>query len=498
VKRLALSAVLLLSLFYLGSAVASAAAATTYLRPDQDLALGSWSVTGATSAWDALNDSVTPSETPGGSDYVTTSTTGRLEVGFETAPIAGSTGRSLSAWFYSANSGTTRLEVRTPQNDLLKKLDASGVGWHSVTIDPMPTQAELDSIFFRFERPGTSTPKVEAAFIQLTQTPSAPKLYWGAWMDGDVYTKAGEANWLDAPWSSPTWNEFQNHARKGASIIHFGQPAPWNQKFTPEPLEDAASGGGTPPRPGGAIPLMDMDADGVSLATLNSGAKDSDFKKWAEEVAAYGKPFFFRWEWEMNLPTKESAANPELFKSVWRRIHGIAEAAGAKNITWVWCPNVSFLGSASLKALYPGNAYVDWTCMDGYNFGTMPDGNGWRTFSSVFSQTYGELTSSEFEGSVKPLMIGETASTEAGGSKAEWIADGLGTYLPRNFPKIKAVLWFNWNIVDKVNGVNIQRDWQIESSPSATAAFANAISSPYYAANSFGTLPPLTRIQPLP
>jgi mannan endo-1,4-beta-mannosidase len=133
--------------------------------------------------------------------------------------------------------------------------------------------------------------------------------------------------------------------------------------------------------------------------------------------------------------------------------------------------------------------------MDGYNHGTKTaEWTTWNSFSSVFSTTYAELTNSTFEGKEKPLMIGETATTEVGGSKPEWIAEGLGTSLSRSFPKIKAVVWFNWNITE--NGT--EWDWPIESPTAAESSFANAISSPYYAGNSFGNLTPLTRIQPLP
>jgi hypothetical protein len=93
-------------------------------------------------------------------------------------------------------------------------------------------------------------------------------------------------------------------------------------------------------------------------------------------------------------------------------------------------------------------------------------------------------------------MIGETASTEKPGSKANWIEAAFGTSLPNSFPSVKAVAWFNWNIYDEKIGA--RWDWPIESSSSAQTAFANIISSPYYAANEFGSLTPLTRIKPLP
>lgn len=209
-------------------------------------------------------------------------------------------------------------------------------------------------------------------------------------------------------------------------------------------------------------------------------------------MANYGKPFFFRWDREMNgtwVPWgKEAAENPELFVHAWQRFHEIADEAGATNITWVWCPNVSSELSTPLARLYPGNGYVDWVCVDGYNFGTNPlRPAGWTSFHEVFWNTYQEL---QAIASGKPIMIGETASTESGGSKAAWIEDALKVQIPNSFPRIRAINWFNWP--------DEGWDWPIESSSSAKKAFAEAISSPYYATNTFGSLPPLTKIEPLP
>jgi hypothetical protein len=69
-------------------------------------------------------------------------------------------------------------------------------------------------------------------------------------------------------------------------------------------------------------------------------------------------------------------------------------------------------------------------------------------------------------------MIGEMASSEVGGSKAQWIRQALLEDLPHKFPRIEAVLWFNWN----TEGM----DWVIESSDESRAAFAEGIASDYY------------------
>jgi hypothetical protein len=87
-------------------------------------------------------------------------------------------------------------------------------------------------------------------------------------------------------------------------------------------------------------------------------------------------------------------------------------------------------------------------------------------------------------------MIGETASTEDGGSKAAWITDAITTQVPQWFPRIRAFLWFNWN--------DRGRKWPIETSSAAQEAFASAIASPYYAPNEFSWPTPLKRIESLP
>lgn len=328
------------------------------------------------------------------------------------------------------------------------------------------------------------------------------RLYWGARMDGDVQLLKSppQPPLGDAPWDQTTWNEFEADAGgKTASIVHFGQPAPWLQEFAKAPLDYANQRG--------AIPLMSMGSGETSLEKLanGEGKEYEDLLKWIVAVKNYGKPFLFRWNWEMNLRpndelpwTKQIAPDPEVFVEAWQKFRQVADEKGATNITWVWCPNTSYgtypEGSTPLSQLWPGGQYVDWTCIDGYNRGTnalQPE--GWKSFSGVFKKTYDEVVALAPS---KPMMIGETASTESGGNKASWITNAISQEIPLDLPKIKALVWFNWNIEKKSSGS--RWDWPIESSTAAREAFVSAISSPNYAPGEFGSLPALTRVPPLP
>jgi len=485
-RRLAALATLAIALLWLSVGTGAAAAATTYLRPNTDLSsTGSWAAVGAGTAWEALDDGVTPTGTPSGSDYIASSgASGYTTVGLKTMSLAGATGVQMTAWVYTANANEAIVDVlKSNTGARVARGYVTAPGWNQIPLEEPLKQPDLDTAVLRIRSTLSQPQQVLAAFLAVSYTPATRKVYWGARMDGETYGGAG-----DAPWTSSTWNTFEAHAGKAVSLVHFGQPAPWQQPFAAQPLELT--------RARGAIPLMDMGSNGASLAEIASGAKDSYLVSWAKAVRSYEKPFFLRWDWEMNGTWfrwgEEAAINPSQFKSAWRHFHDIVEAQGATNVTWVWCPNVKFTESTPLSYLYPGDEYVDWTCADGYNRGSNPlNPSGWTKFYPLFSSTYATLQNLAPE---KPVMIAETASTELGGSKAQWIADAYSTQLPVKFPNVRAISWFNWNI-----SVGEGRwDWPIESSESAQAAFSNVISSPYFARNIFGSLPSLTPIQPLP
>ena len=124
---------------------------------------------------------------------------------------------------------------------------------------------------------------------------------------------------------------------------------------------------------------------------------------------------------------------------------------------------------SDLGSLYPGDAYVDWTGLDGYNWGTNPASpRGWRTFDQLFRDTYDEIV--EGIAPSKPMMLAEVGSSEYGGSKADWIRDALAR-VPTEYQQIRALLWF-----DKFDD---NMDWPIETSrPRHRGVCGRASSSP--------------------
>jgi hypothetical protein len=338
-----------------------------------------------------------------------------------------------------------------------------------------------------------------ASFLLVAPAAAAAKqrppasLYWGAQI-GDQMT--GEA----APWDMTPVYRFQNIAGKGLSLIEFGSPFAEcgdsgcvMTKFPRTPLENA--------RRYGAIPIFSwnstssppsLDQPEFSLGVLLSGRYDAYIREFATKAKEWGKPFFLRFDWEMNgfwFPWSEgvNGNTSGQYVAAWRHVHDIFTSVGATNVTWVWCPNIDLSGSLlPLGALYPGDDYVDWTALDGFNWGERHGSPGWQSFNQVFHRTYRRIVRKVAPG--KPMMLAEVASTDKGGNKPAWIKDML-VKVRHKYRKIRAIVWYD---VDD-RGTN----WPIERNKRAGNAFRRGIRPAAYRPNLYGGITQ-SPIQPPP
>jgi hypothetical protein len=314
------------------------------------------------------------------------------------------------------------------------------------------------------------------------EEPPAPppgNAYWGAWIGSQL---TGEA----APWDMDAVTQFEQMVGKPLSLIEFSSPwADCYQQpcsyytFPWDPFNAVRAYGAIPFFSWGSQMIPGTpDQPEFQLADIIAGNHDNYIRAWATAAAEWGHPFFLRFDWEMNgnwFPWGEEVNEnqPGEFVAAWRHVHDIFTSVGATNATWVWCPYVNHLNLYA--SLYPGDAYVDWTCLDGYNWGTNPAAPyGWRTFDSLYANAYTKVT--EKIAASKPMVIGEIAASEYGGSKAGWIEEMFET-LAKRYAKIRALVWFE----TLSNG----EDWPLESSESAEAAFATGISDSRFLGNVF-------------
>jgi hypothetical protein len=236
---------------------------------------------------------------------------------------------------------------------------------------------------------------------------------------------------------------------------------------------------------GGRTPLVSWA--GASLDAIVSGTYDAMIRARADGMRALGSPVFLRWCWEMNgnWSTCDGTHNnspgttngPDKFVAAWRHIHDIFTAQGATNVVWVWSPNDQDVPSDSWNRYtnyYPGDGYVDWVGIDGYNWGTTRSWASWTSFASLFAGVYATYAAR------KPIIIAETASAEQGGSKAQWITDTREAIQSR-FPAIAGFVYFD---------VLKENDWRPASSSTAFDAYVKMGADPYFHQSSVPPPPP--------
>jgi len=192
------------------------------------------------------------------------------------------------------------------------------------------------------------------------------------------------------------------------------------------------------PEIGGSTLMISWHAP--RLAGVNNGSQDPVISAAARQLAHYGKPMLLRWAWEMNgdwfgWDGSHNGKDPAAYARAFRRIHRIFRDEGADNVAFVWSPNWNSGPDVSwnrMERYYPGDAYVDWVGVSGYNFYQ-------ESPSTLFKHVVNA------NGGKKPIMLSETAAIEHGGrSKADWIED-LSAYVKRT-PAIGAVVWFDTDV----------------------------------------------------
>ncbi len=201
--------------------------------------------------------------------------------------------------------------------------------------------------------------------------------------------------------------------------------------------------------------------------SINSGAWDSYIISFAKSVKNYGGQVIMIPFDEMNgdwYPWSGTNNNnsPAKHNVAYQRLHDLFAAQGVTNVKWGWAPNNdSWPNTAAndLTMYYPGDAYVDYVGVDGFNFN-----NPWLSFTQVFGTALGKLARYN-----KPIYIFSMASAEAndgGTKKAAWITDAF-SQIAKN-PNIAGWVWFN---------ENKEQNWLLNSNTNVLNAFSTIVKS---------------------
>jgi len=200
------------------------------------------------------------------------------------------------------------------------------------------------------------------------------------------------------------------------------------------------------------------------LKAIAQGNCDAYIRGFARAIRVRPERFILRFAHEMNIADSPwwpgyYGSDPVQYVAAFRRIHGLFRAEAVANVEWVWSPNYASHPYDSttyawndVNSYYPGDAYVDWIGLSGYNWG-----NPWRTFAEVYDTVLRDFTCRY----AKPQLLLEVGSVEGPGglqTKAQWMTD-MYESLTR-YPFVRGVVWFN----DYAYATRGQADFRITTS----------------------------------
>jgi Glycosyl hydrolase family 26 len=230
--------------------------------------------------------------------------------------------------------------------------------------------------------------------------------------------------------------------------------SPWNDPFAASFAQTAWDHG--------ACTLVQLQPNGVTLASVAAGGSDAYLRSYADDVVAFGHPVILSFGHEMNgtwYSWGEGHASPATFVAAWRHVVRVFRAAGAANVTWLWTVNSVTGASSALRQWWPGAAWVNWAGIDGYYFRSTD------TFASVLGSTIADIRAF----SSAPLLIAETAVGTTTDRESQIGALFAGARAER----LAGVVWF-----DAAQHAGLyHQDWRLEDDPSALAAFTTAVAT---------------------
>ncbi|MEO7598811.1 MAG: glycosyl hydrolase, partial [Opitutus sp.] len=170
----------------------------------------------------------------------------------------------------------------------------------------------------------------------------------------------------------------------------FGQQLPniWNNGNVPLVTWEPFTGGNTP---------SDVE---VRIA---AGQYDLYIKTWAGRMKTFlagtdgvigtadDRRAYIRLAHEMNgnwypWSAATGANSPTSYVDMWRHVVTLFDqlGLGPELLQWIWCVNNDDVGGTPAESFYPGDAFVDWIAIDGYNWGRSQTWSTWQSPAQLY------------------------------------------------------------------------------------------------------------------
>lgn len=298
-----------------------------------------------------------------------------------------------------------------------------------------------------------------------------------------MYTEQAPFNWA-------TFDDAAQQVGRQQSMVGFF--GGWDESYRANAVTRAWQRGMLPMLTWESRPISSgndvVDEPDYTLPKIINGDFDAYLTQYAKDIASTGLPLAIRLDHEMNgvwYPWAEQTGsgapingnNVGDYVKMWQHVHDVFEANGANQyVIWVWAPNiVNNLPAANqstefLRALYPGDAYVDWVGVSGYQRPPYKADND-ATFSYTFDRTLDQLR----EISDKKILLAEVGASEVGGTKPAWVTSFFEGFDPGRNDDIIGFAWFNLAVTTYVDGQLATNDWRVDSRANSLEAFRNGL-----------------------
>jgi mannan endo-1,4-beta-mannosidase len=167
----------------------------------------------------------------------------------------------------------------------------------------------------------------------------------------------------------------------------------------------------------GAVPLVQLDPNNISIRAIASGKYDAYLSAYAKAVHSYRRPVILSFGHEMNgywYSWGNLHTPAAIFVAAWRHIVTLFRALGARNVTWMWTINTIHPHAKVPPPgqWWPGSSYVTWVGIDGYYFNP----------SSTFAPLFGPTVTAVRKLTRDPILISETGAPPSASQSAK-VAD---------------------------------------------------------------------------
>jgi mannan endo-1,4-beta-mannosidase len=266
--------------------------------------------------------------------------------------------------------------------------------------------------------------------------PLVPRTYLGVYTAGLPESYAGISAFTAA-----------TGVRPGLVMYYSG----WHERFQEGFAREAARHG--------AVPLVQIEPTGVSLAAIAAGGYDRYLRSYAASVKAFGGQVILSFGHEMNgywYSWGYRHTSPTTFVAAWRHLVTVFRQQGVGNVRWLWTVNIIDAHGGILPPArwWPGGSYVNLVGLDGYYLR-----HAW-TFASLFGPTIKAVRALTLD----KILITETGAPNARGQPAR-VADlfaGIRAYGLLGF------VWFDTVARHELprNGI---RDWRLRGAATFAA-----------------------------